>query len=183
MRAFLAVPVTPPAHEAVGTLLARLRAAIPGVSWVDPATVHLTLHFFEELDEARLGEVLAAMAPVAATARPFDLRPAGLGSFPPHGRLRVLWLGLDDPVRPLVDLAAATSAALAPLGFDVARRPYRPHVTLGRPRRVGRDGLQAWEAEVAARPALPPFTARDIVLYESRGGHHVRARLPLGGPA
>ena len=44
----------------------------------------------------------------------------------------MLWAGVEDASGELARLADATAAAMAELGFARDRRPYHPHVTLGR---------------------------------------------------
>jgi 2'-5' RNA ligase len=179
MRAFLAGPVGPPAHAAVAEELARLRRRVAGVRWVDPATVHITLHFFAELPEDRVSAVVEAVAAAAAVA-PFPVRLGGLGSFPSASRARVLWRGLAEASAPLERLAALVQAAVAGCGFAVDPRPFRAHVTLGRPD-PGFDA-GAWHDEVAAGEDAAGFRADSVILYESRGGRHlVRETIPLAG--
>lgn len=177
VRAFLAVPVAPPAHRAVGELVAGLRRRVDGVRWVDPATVHLTLHFFAALPAAELETIAALIRPVALATRRFPVDLGGIGSFPSRSRPRVLWLGLRLPSTDLGHLALAVQDVLARNGQAVELRPLRAHVTLGRPG-PGFDA-QAWRRELADPFPIPEFTAAEVILYESVGGHHPRARLPL----
>jgi 2'-5' RNA ligase len=174
----VAVPVGPPAHDLLAARIEGLRQRVAGVRWVDTATTHVTLHFFAELPLERLGEIVTAVGGVVAGQAPFTLRPAGYGSFPGGARARVLWLGLVEESGALAGLAAGVQAAVAGCGFEVDPRPFRPHVTLGRP--GPRFDLQAWRCELAEPVELPAFTATEILLYESRNGHHVRERLPFG---
>ena len=95
MRAFLAVPVGPPAHDALAARIESLRVRVAGVRWVDTATTHVTLHFFSELPAEQVGSVVAAVRPIAARQAPFTLQPVRFGSFPGGPRARVLWVGLD----------------------------------------------------------------------------------------
>ena len=156
----------------------RLRPRVAGVRWVETATTHITLHFFAELPVDRMGGVLDAVGAAMAREQPFTLRLDGLGSFPGGARARVLWIGLGEESAALAGLSAAVRAAVARCGFDVDPRPFRPHATIGRP--TPRFDLLAWRSEVVAPVGLPAFTADQIVLYESRNGYHVRARLPFG---
>jgi 2'-5' RNA ligase len=145
---------------------------------VDTATTHITLHFFAALPLDRMDGLIEAAGAAAARAQPFALRLGGLGSFPGGARARVLWIGLVEESAPLAGLAAVVSAAVARCGFEVDPRGFRPHVTLGRP--TPHFDLGGWRSERAVHVELPAFTADQIVLYESRDGHHVRERLPLG---
>jgi 2'-5' RNA ligase len=180
MRAFLAVPVGPPAHALVAGQLSWLRDRVAGVRWVATATVHITLHFFAELPDDRVGAVVASVGDVAATRAPFALALGDLGSFPPGARARVLWRGLAEASDPLEELAAAVQAAVAACRFDIDPRPFRAHVTLGRTG-PGFD-VATWREEVARPREAAPFTADRVVLYESIGGRHLpREAMPLAG--
>ena len=171
----------PPAHSPLAWSIEGLRERVDGVRWVDTETTHITLHFFAELASDRLEAVIRAVAKAAAGVAPFPVRLGGLGSFPGEARARVLWLGLADESGALLRLAALVQSAVAGCGFLVDRRPFSPHVTLGRP--GPRFDSTAWKREVAMPAALPVFTADQVVLYESRGRHHVHDRIPLGSPS
>jgi RNA 2',3'-cyclic 3'-phosphodiesterase len=189
VRSFLAVAVEEPALAAACRLLARLAARLPpgDCRWVRGEGLHLTLHFFGELDEGRVGEVLASVSPAAAAAVPFHVALGGLGSFPPRGEPRVLWIGVQDGTDPLGALARDCRHRLSEAGFPVEDRPYRPHCTLGRPV-AGWSAAAgaAWAASVAEEAALPSFRAGRLTLFRSRpepGGarYSAVAGLPLGG--
>jgi 2'-5' RNA ligase len=180
VRAFLAVPVRPPAHQPVRDLVERLAARVPGVRWVDTAIVHVTLHFFADLPSDRQDAVTEAVRRATATELAFPLQLEALGSFGAGPRTRVLWLGIAESAA-LAELAERVRMGVAECGFELDARPFRPHITLGRPGR--RFDPVAWRATVSVAPAFPAFLADRVVLYESRGGHHVRAAFPLRAAA
>ena len=189
MRSFLAVALREPALSEAGRLLDELATAIPrrDCRWVRGEGLHLTLHFFGELDDRRVGEVLAAVDPVAAATRPFELALGGLGSFPPRRDPRVLWLGVAAGAEPLAALARSCHARLRDAGFEVDDRPYSAHCTLGRPRPGWPASARAaWAAAVGREPALTPFTASAVTLFHSRpqpsgAVYEPVAELPLAG--
>jgi 2'-5' RNA ligase len=49
---------------------------------------------------------------------------------------RVVWIGLQEPSGALSRLQRAVEAQVAPLGFPTERRPFNPHLTLGRVQQV-----------------------------------------------
>ncbi|MGQ0613059.1 MAG: RNA 2',3'-cyclic phosphodiesterase [Planctomycetaceae bacterium] len=175
MRAFFALPLPP---ELCEVLAARSRA-VPGLRAQQPGTIHLTLRFLGEIEEA--GPLAEAVGPAARAFRPFDLELIGLGVFPHPGAARVLWAGVGGGAGEAIALAAAVEAALEPLGFPREARAFRPHVTLGRfprPRRVPAPFL-------AVGPALGTARADRLILYRStltpQGAlHHPAAVLSLG---
>jgi 2'-5' RNA ligase len=188
VRSFLAVALREPTLSGAGRLLEELAAAVPrgDCRWVRGETLHLTLHFFGELDERRVGEVLAAMAPVAAAAAPFELALGGLGSFGSRGVPRVLWLGATAGVDALTTLAQGCRERLRDAGFEVEDRPFSAHCTLGRPRPGwSAASASAWAAISARELALPPFRVPALTLFRSRSQpegaeYSVVAELPLG---
>lgn len=126
MRRFFALAL-PGAEQA--DLAARMGG--PGWRWAEPEGLHLTLAFLGEVPEPAVGTLEAAALEVATRHRPFELRGAGLGQFPPVGAPRVLWLGFK-PSEPLDALAEDLRGALRRAGVAFDPKPFMPHLTLAR---------------------------------------------------
>ena len=187
-RLFVAVPLSEPARAAVAEVVERIRAGEPegrGVRWVRLDGLHITLRFLGPTPEPRVADVAAAVATAAAGVPPFDIRIAGADSFPPVGRPRTLWLDLDHGAEDLASLAGRLDDALATVGWERERRPFRAHLTLARA-----DGVRAGPATVAALRAAAADLAIEspierVVLYESitgsgRARYVDRADVALG---
>jgi RNA 2',3'-cyclic 3'-phosphodiesterase len=185
VRCFLAVPVAEPALAATQLLLAELRERVPGVRWARPETLHITVHFFGQIDEDRASMALELVTPIADRTAAFAVVLDRLGAFPEKGIPRVLWLGPARDVAPLTAVALECRTVLATAGFEVEDRRYHAHCTLGRPRNPwSADARVAWVAATADDQVNPPFTASRLVLYESRpapGGaiYTERSSLPF----
>ncbi|MDE2491441.1 MAG: RNA 2',3'-cyclic phosphodiesterase [Elusimicrobia bacterium] len=175
MRLFFAVAADEEVRAAAAAAVRRLRREPGDYRWVDPRDMHVTLRFLGETPEARLPELEALMRRAAAAAAPFEVVYGRAGAFEAIDRPRVVWIGVDEGRERLEALAAA-------LGRDEPR-PYAPHLTLGRNRRV--DAPPPFQEALAA---LPPLGLRRpveaISLYASRPapfGHAyeilLRARL------
>jgi len=163
VRTFVAV--RPPA-----VALDHLRAVLP--SWPSaPERWHVTLAFLGEVDDPQ--RLLPGLAE-ACTARPLQLRLSGSGAF---GRGGPVWVGVEGDRTGLASVAGAVARACRDAGVDVERRPYRPHLTVGRRGRPDPARLAAY--------AGPSWTASEVELVASRLGppveHRVLARLPLTG--
>ena len=189
MRCFLAVPLAEPALLDAQRLLATLRERVVQVRWARPETLHVTLHFFGQVTDDEAARALAQVSPVAAHAAPMDLTLDRLGSFPPRGWPRVLWLGSEHESAALSTLAQNCRVALRGAGFEVEHRPFRAHCTLGRPRVPwSSEGRAAWITALSEATPRCVFTADRLVLYESRpaaGGsvYSERVMAPLGSAA
>ena len=131
--------------------------------------------------------VRAALAAVAARARPFAVPLDGFGAFPDPRNPRVVWAGAAA-VPPLVRLQAEVEAELEPLGFPRDRRPFRPHLTLGR----ARDGARArdfagFAALLASLPYHGTLRAEAVTLLRSTltpagARYDAVGAPPLGAP-
>jgi 2'-5' RNA ligase len=185
LRCFLAVPLSEPAIGAAQRLLGELRERVPATRWARPESLHITVHFFGEVEEGAALHGVELVAPAARGTQDFDVDVDRLGSFPAHGAPRVLWLGPAGDIAPLRSLALQCRAVLGEGGFEVESRPYNAHCTLGRPRSPWtQEARSAWAAAVAERRTPMRFTATRLVLYESRaaaGGaiYTERAELPF----
>jgi 2'-5' RNA ligase len=183
VRCFLAVPIAEPALAAVERLQAELRERVAGVGWARPETLHLTVHFFGQIDEDRAATALNGVTPIVERTPPFDVVLDRVGAFPEKGIPRVLWLGPAREIPQLTALALECRAVLAASGFEVEPRRYHAHCTLGRPRRnFSSDASAAWAAASAWDRVNATFTASRLVLYESRpapGGARYTERSSL----
>ena len=150
--------------------------------------VHLTLRFFADLPGERAAAVAAAASAAAAGAAAFDLEVRGLGRFPAHGPLRVVWAGLGSGRDALLELAAGLGRELEARGFPAEERPFAPHLTLARARDPGGSKESARKVAAAAPSVGVLGTQRvaALVLYRSDLGagapvHTPLGRFPLGG--
>jgi 2'-5' RNA ligase len=150
----------------VDTLRRRAAASAPHakVTWVAPERMHLTLRFIGEVDDRKAESIVAALrSPVALD--PFDVRWDGLGSFPPRGAPRVLWVGVARGAAALTGAEKAVSERLASLGIPPENRPYSPHLTLARVREPA--GLKAAALFDGLDGALGETQVNAITLFRS----------------
>lgn len=176
MRLFLAVDLDDAARRAAATwaldLSTRLGAAAAReIKWVEVQNLHLTLHFFGELNDARLQELRAAFGAPAFATRAFDLSLAGAGKFPPSGPARVIWIGVQAARAETEALYDEVESRLEPLGLrEDTTRGFTPHLTMGRVR-VPNAGLGRAIREALERTPAPAgitFRIDHLTLYQSR---------------
>jgi 2'-5' RNA ligase len=172
VRAFVALPLSDQTHRQLGRIQQTLQRDIPhrAVKWVSPEKIHLTLFFLGEIFASRVDAVKEALAVVARNAWPITVNVGGLGVFPRPSKARVLWVGMQDSAEHLALLHMAVNEALEQLGYEPDRRPFHPHLTLGRVRRktprseARRIGELITQTEVAL---VSEETFDEIVLFRS----------------
>jgi 2'-5' RNA ligase len=145
MRLFIAINVDSALRAPLAAVQANLKTTAAPVSWVKPENLHFTLKFLGEVPEARLPALQETFRSSMAGMGRFTLSLAGLGTFPPRGRPRVVWVGVEQGVEEMKQLQGRIDEALLPLSFARETRPLQPHLTLGRVREFGRlDALLAY---------------------------------------
>jgi 2'-5' RNA ligase len=142
VRLFVAVNLPPAERRAAFEAVAPLRAARFPVRWVGEDSIHVTLRFLGEVDEARVAPIRDALAAAVRAARRFDVGLGGVGAFPSLARPRVVWIGVER--HPALELLANdVEKGLMTLDFEPELRPFHPHLTLGRAERSARPSAFA----------------------------------------
>jgi 2'-5' RNA ligase len=168
VRTFIAIDLDPAVKANLSGLVQRLKKSDPqgGVSWVREAGMHLTLKFLGEIEETKVGPVVAAMEEAARPATPFVLQVRGTGFFPNARFPRVLWVGIS-PSAALDSLQTRLEKLLASLGFDRESRPFHPHLTLGRVRSAAGLRGAITELDLQKNADFGTMTATKIALFQS----------------
>jgi 2'-5' RNA ligase len=133
IRSFVAVSISEGARRQIGDLLGRLRRQ-PGdaVRWVKPELMHLTLAFLGEVSQGFLESAKNQLSEVALRHGTFATQLKGLGAFPSPSRARVVWIGTEQGKGDVCSLQEDVVKALSSVGYQPERRPFSPHLTIGR---------------------------------------------------
>ena len=186
VRVFVSVGLSDEAREQLLDAVNRIRGEVPdGIQWADPSGMHLTLKFLGNIPSSRVALLGECVDQFSGVHSPFSLTLSGLGVFSNRRAPRVLWAGVDGNLEALAQLQLGAEDAITSLGYPPEERPFRPHVTLGRPRRTISDGERtrigsvvsaleppypvSWEVESVdvMRSELHPSGARYTVLRSS----------------
>jgi len=133
VRSFIAIELPDELKLGLVQLQARLKLdKQPGVKWVDPYSVHLTLKFLGSVPIDRIGDITRAIEEAAQGIPPFHLEVKNLGVFPNLRRVQVAWVGISGQLDKLGQLQQGIESNLARLGFAPESRPFTPHLTLAR---------------------------------------------------
>lgn len=135
-RLFVAIDL-PDSTERV---LVDLDPKIRGARWVDAEQMHLTLGFFGDVPEdvdLTLREKLSAIQFGA-----FFLPIAGVGTFPPKGPPKIIWIGVGAAHPHLFQIHKRVQDAALAAGLEPELRPWHPHITLARCRDVSAQAVR-----------------------------------------
>ncbi len=121
--------------------LARLDPQVPGVRWMEPEQMHLTMSFLGQVDEVAEAKLRAVLAGVRVGA--FFLPLQGVGVFGGE-RPSVMWAGVGRGHPHLFALHKRIQDAVLQAGLEPDLRAFHPHATLGRAKNVPRHDLKAF---------------------------------------
>ena len=167
MRLFIAIELPQSVAAALHTTSLALAQQVPArvVKWVEQGNMHLTLVFLGETEPEKVRLVQAVMNVAAAAHPSFTLQPTQLGCFPNQARPRTIWAGLGGDIQVAQSLKKTLDAGLEPLGWEPEKRPFAPHLTLGRVKDEGRGRVSLpWGQPIPAHP----FSVNAIHLIESQ---------------
>ena len=188
IRSFIAIDFPEETRKALEDIQKELKQCGAGVRWVKPSSIHLTLKFLGNIHPAQVEDIARAVAQEVRDEPPITLGAAGLGTFPSRRKPRVIWIGMEGEVRRLTRIQSRVENALEPLGFVREKRPFRPHLTIGRVKDHRRlqaliDAMTALEL-----PEFDSFDVTEIILYKSdlrpTGAIYTKLhRIPLAASA
>jgi len=167
IRTFIAVDLPGQIKDRIGEIISPLKPLSRSIRWVRPEGLHLTLKFLGEIPEEQLPDIFSALETALSEWSTFRFRLSGLGGFPNLRRPRVLWIGIREGGDPLRELAGAVDRALVSCGFPPEKRPFSPHLTIGRVRSP--QGLQEVLEQLPAIDCTSePITAGAVKVMKSQ---------------
>jgi len=168
MRLFVAIDVSDEARRELLAEQERLAQLWPKERqprFARQDQLHLTLVFIGSVPDEAAPAFVDAMSGSLAQSR-FKMQLGGLGVFPPRGAPRILWVGVEEGAREVIRVQDLVASRLERLNVAREKRPYFPHLTLGR----WRDSRPADAVAIRSVPrrALARVPVDGVTLYQSR---------------
>ncbi len=186
MRLFVAIEIPSEIRLELERRSLPARPNLPRARWLRPQAMHLTLAFLGDTDPEVLPQLHRELRRAFAAGEPMALTMAEVGAFPPRGRKRVLWVGVEAE-GDLGGLQARVAEAVEQAaGIEVERRPYHPHLTLGRCKPPWPPAAVARLAAAFGEQPAGAFTAErgSLIaseLHRSGARYSTVETYPLGG--
>jgi RNA 2',3'-cyclic 3'-phosphodiesterase len=200
IRTFLAVELSQALRAALASLQQELKRTLEPemtrdvrISWVQPASLHLTVKFLGDMDEQMIDPLRIALTQALGSYIAVNGPLERLGAFPRLQSPRVLWVGPSEnwergtEAHRMADIHGAIEETCDGLGFLREARPFSPHLTLARirvgERQVGAAlarsgvldqsrslGVLAMESVVLMKSELKPTGSVYTKLWEVKVG-------------
>lgn len=142
--------------------------------WVKPESMHLTVVFLGNVSVENLAAMEQPVQETCGRFGPFQIALKGVGCFPNARNPRVLWVGLEGDIERMGRFRDEVQAQVAPFGIKEEKRPFRPHLTLGRFNRSPRGDRELERIlNEYGDLSTPACVLEELVLFKSelrRGG-------------
>ena len=155
--------------ESLGTLYNKMKEKLADerIKWVDTTGIHVTLAFLGSMDESKIPEIGRVIEESCGKQGAFDVELAGVGVFKKLTDPRILWVGMEN-YQQVMTLRERLVSALGEAGLFSDNRPFRPHVTLGRPKGIADPDRVKKVLDEVKGITLAPQKVSEIILFESR---------------
>ncbi|MCL6472495.1 MAG: RNA 2',3'-cyclic phosphodiesterase [Firmicutes bacterium] len=185
MRLFVGIELPSHLKHVLYNISEPLRSQLSNTRWVSPENIHLTLKFLGSTEDEKLDEIVNAIENAIKNFRKFYFSLDSVGGFPSSRKARVLWVGISHGSSELIELSKAIEESLAPLGFEIEKKPFKPHITLARiriPTSIESAATQMPSGEISGRVV----NVDGITIFQSRlkptGAEYEAIRfIPLQG--
>ena len=168
IRTFIAVELPREIQERLRQLQDDFGASLPDVRWTRFGNIHLTLKFLGDVEVSRVDKIRDSLIDVARQFSSFKMSLAGMGAFPNSRKPRIVWVGVEEGADRLVEIARSIESSMKNLGFQREKRPFRPHLTVGRIRRLENPQLMTRTLDESRVGDLGEFAVEKISLIRSQ---------------
>lgn len=168
MRTFFAVDIEEEIKTSISLLINRFQKMEKNIRWVKTENIHLTIYFFGEVQDNDLNELEIILQNVVKGLQPFTVTVKGLSAFPSVERPRVVWIGVQNPMRELNAIFDGINSGLLETELKIKKdvKGYTPHLTIGRVK--GKyDKRIITEIQDERDTKFGTFRVENIILYQS----------------
>ena len=182
IRAFLAIELPQELRTELATLQQELKRRIEPemkrdtrISWVKPASIHLTIKFLGDIDEQMIDPLRAALEQATGGQNVVNVPLERLGAFPRSEGPRVLWIGPSQiwergiEAKRITEIHGAIEQTCEDLRFLREPKPFSPHLTLARIKKGERHvGIALAQSGLLDRPlSMGSLALETVVLMKS----------------
>lgn len=132
IRTFIAFETPENIRNHIKEVQDQFKSTNADVRWEPSEKFHITIKFLGNVNDTILPTIIDSISNVCKEYQPFEVRYENIGFFPNKRNPRVIWVGCTDLSGALNSLKKRFDEILIPFGFDIEKRTFHPHVTLGR---------------------------------------------------
>lgn len=158
LRLFLAIPLPTEVKKEIGREIVKAKDSLTDwkISWVSPENLHVTLIFLGWVSEEKIELLKQEASGAVSNFSPFSVS-TGLVSANRHP----IWFEIEKGGKELDQLYQRLGEKLSIKGSFLEKRPFQPHLTIGRVKKRGKVPLPQSKGSFQ-------WKANRVVLYQSK---------------
>ena len=166
MRTFVAIKivVNQELEEAIYNLHFELKEE--RIRWVNLNNLHLTLFFLGETLDSQINPITSGLKRIIEKSGQMSISLSGMGLFRNFRDPRVIWIGIEDNPA-LQELQSRIQDQLVGFGYRKDDRPFRQHLTIGRPKGIKNKKKLMEEIEKNKNRFMQESIIEEVIFYES----------------
>lgn len=165
LRLFLAAEIDPPVLDRLVETQAALKGEYPNLRWLGREGMHLTFKFLGNVFENQVETIAGIVAPLVSGIPATPIALTQVAAFPGWRRVNVVVAECTAPPA-LEVLYKRLQGAFVDLNIPAEQRPFRPHITLARPRDRRNSRMPPCELRFSG----VAWTVDKLVLFQSKLG-------------
>ena len=166
VRAFLSIDIDDDALlSRIVHIQQKLDLQAAKMKLVERDNIHFTLRFFGDTPVSKLELMHTELSKVQFA--PFTIEIAGVGAFPSIRRPRVVWVGLAQNAKLMIDLKREIDDYLGNLGYPPEKKRFHAHATFARVRAVRNRDRMIANLESVANESVGIMTVSDFRMTKS----------------
>lgn len=165
-RIFIALKVEP--EETFLVMMSSLKSRLGNeiIRWVNPENIHLTLSFLGDTDEETVNLIYNILRKQCSGSGKLEFIIRGLDVFKSPANPRVIWTGIESSEK-LSELNSLVVNGLKSIGIIMEDRPFKPHLTLGRIKRLNNKNALKALLEKYQDKEIQKVQVNEVIIYES----------------
>lgn len=166
IRAFLSIDIDENSLlSRIAHIQQKLDLEAAKIKLVERDNIHFTLRFFGDTPLSKLELMHRELLKIQFA--PFTIEIAGVGAFPSIKRPRVVWVGLAQNAKLMIDLKREIDDYLGNLGYPPEGKRFHAHATFARVRAVRNRERMIANLESVANETVGVMTVNNFRMTKS----------------
>jgi 2'-5' RNA ligase len=136
------------------------------IKWTDTTNIHITIAFLGDTEEKTINAIISMLEEKCKGFGKFELILKGSGIFRNINDPRIIWTGIE-PSEKLIQLNNLIMNGLKELEIKMEDRAYKPHLTIGRIKRLNEDETLKGLVSEFQDYEIQLVPVNEVILYES----------------
>lgn len=165
-RIFIAVKIN--AEETLKNIFLSLRSSLThdSIKWVEQENIHITLAFLGDTEESKIKIISSLLQENCSGSGEFEFILKGAGIFKNFREPRAIWIGIQSSDN-LQRLNDRIKSGLKNKGFETDKRPFKPHLTIGRVKSLKPQTDLKNVLEKCSDIEIQKVRVKEVILFES----------------